>query len=51
MAKSKVKQAAKTVTVASISVLGAAVILGILFPKARKAITAAVIVSPIPPVP
>jgi hypothetical protein len=51
MANSKPKQAAKTIVYASVGVLGAAVVLGILFPKYRKVITAIVIASPIPPIP
>lgn len=51
MANTKIKQAAKTVAYASVGVLGAAAILAILFPKARKVIAAAIIVSPIPPIP
>ncbi len=41
----------ETVVVASVAVLGVAALLWFIFPKARPAIAAAVIASPIPPVP
>lgn len=39
------------VVVGSIVVLGTAFVFGLLYPKARKAITAGVLISPIPPIP
>ena len=39
------------VVVGSVVVLATAFVFGVLFPKARKAITAGVIISPIPPIP
>lgn len=39
------------VVVGSIVVLGTAFVFGLLYPKARKAIAAGVILSPIPPIP
>jgi hypothetical protein len=41
----------ETVVVASVAVLGVAALLWFIFPKARPAIAAAVIASPIPPIP
>lgn len=42
---------AKNITVASIIVLGIAYIITIFFPKTKTAVAAAIIASPIPPVP
>lgn len=39
------------VVVGSIVVLGTAFVFGLLYPRARKAITAGVLISPIPPIP
>lgn len=39
------------VVVGSIIVLGTAFVFGLLYPKARKAIAAGVLISPIPPLP
>jgi hypothetical protein len=39
------------VVVGSIVVLGTAFVFGLLYPKARKAIAAGVLISPIPPLP
>lgn len=39
------------VVIGSLVVLGTAFVFGLLFPKARKAIAAGVIISPIPPLP
>jgi hypothetical protein len=41
----------KKLVYASVGVLGVASILWVLFPKARKVIAAAVLISPIPPIP
>ncbi|MDD5547272.1 MAG: hypothetical protein PHO67_08990 [Candidatus Omnitrophica bacterium] len=51
MAKKKVKKLMKAYTYASVGALGVSAILWALFPKARKAIAAVVIASPIPPIP
>lgn len=42
---------AKPVILASVAVLSLALVAALLFPKARSAIAAGVIVSPIPPIP
>lgn len=39
------------VVVGSIVVLGTAFVFGLLYPRARKAIAAGVLISPIPPIP
>lgn len=41
----------KAIAVASVVVLGTAVLVGLIFPALRKPLTAAVIASPIPPIP
>ncbi len=41
----------KPVLLGSLAVLGVATVLAILYPRARAAIGAAVLISPIPPVP
>jgi hypothetical protein len=39
------------VVIGSIVVLGTAFVFGLLYPRARKAIAAGVLISPIPPIP
>lgn len=41
----------KPVVLGSLAVIGVSLVLAILYPRARAAIGAAVIISPIPPVP
>lgn len=43
--------AARVVVVASVVVLGTAVLVGLIFPALRKPLAAAIIASPIPPFP
>jgi hypothetical protein len=41
----------RAVVIGSVVVLGTAILVGLIFPALRKPLAAAVIVSPIPPVP